>query len=256
MHVNLRIDKQIKPMPIQVNHINHGETTAGQGIRTVLYLQGCPLRCLYCHNPENQSVRGGYMLKIQDLMSEIAPYRKYFDISGGGITFSGGEPLHQANRLLPFVDELLSQNYRINIDTSGCMPLSNAVQHILLSSDEVLLDIKYGEPRGYKQLTEGRLVRTIDTAKFLEAFAIPYRIRYVVVPGLTDTVEALKSLARVVKILSAPIELLPYHTLAVCKYEELMMPYHLTYVAANRTHLEKTKEILCQNLTNKIYHNM
>ncbi|MEM9809311.1 MAG: pyruvate formate-lyase-activating protein, partial [Cyanobacteria bacterium P01_D01_bin.56] len=160
-------------------------TVDGPGIRFVVFTQGCPLRCLYCHNPDCRTVEGGHTVTIDELLADIVRYRTYLDMSGGGVTVTGGEPLMQPE----FVAELLrccqAEGLHTALDTSGFSDL-RAAQQVLPHTDLVLLDIKSFEPNLYHRVTHVSQEPTLRLANYLKEIAKPTWIRFVLVPGLTD----------------------------------------------------------------------
>jgi len=200
----------------------------GPGLRFVVFVQGCPLRCRYCHNPDTWNPKQGSEVTVGSLVEEIRRYIPYMKFSGGGVTVSGGEPLLQPE----FVAALFAECHRYGIhtalDSSGFASPERA-QPVLEQTDLLLLDIKQPNLLKHKALTgvDGRRPRT--TARLAAAMGIPMWIRYVVVPGWTDDPADVESLADLV--LSLPkvekVELLPYHLLGKHKWEALGISYQL-----------------------------
>ena len=161
-------------------------TVDGPGIRFVIFMQGCTLKCKYCHNRDTWEVNSGNLVSIEELIKEIKNYKAYIDNSGGGVTVSGGEPLIQAE----FVTELFKQLKQLGIhtalDTAGSLPLSNSIKELLKYTDLVLLDIKHINDEKSKQLTGFSNKNNLEFAKYLSNINIPVWIRQVLVPGYTD----------------------------------------------------------------------
>ncbi|OPJ65278.1 pyruvate formate-lyase-activating protein [Clostridium chromiireducens] len=204
----------------------------GPGIRVVVFLQGCALRCKYCHNPDTWSASGGEEYTPEELVKKIERFKTYFASSGGGVTFSGGEPLRQPEFLLETLKLCKSKGINTCIDTAG-YGFGN-YDEILKYTDLVLFDIKHFTPEGYKNVT---LMNIDESLKFLEAMKrnnTKMWIRHVVVPGLTDDIEHLKELKKYIdKIPNVEkVELLPYHLLGANKYEVLGLKYPLENVEA------------------------
>ncbi|MFW2492033.1 pyruvate formate-lyase-activating protein [Clostridium chromiireducens] len=204
----------------------------GPGIRVVVFLQGCALRCKYCHNPDTWSASGGEEYTPEELVKKIERFKTYFASSGGGVTFSGGEPLRQPEFLLETLKLCNSKGINTCIDTAG-YGFGN-YDEILKYTDLVLFDIKHFTPEGYKNVT---LMNIDESLKFLEAMKrnnTKMWIRHVVVPGLTDDIEHLKELKKYIdKIPNVEkVELLPYHLLGANKYEVLGLKYPLENVEA------------------------
>ncbi|RII34926.1 pyruvate formate lyase-activating protein [Clostridium chromiireducens] len=204
----------------------------GPGIRVVVFLQGCALRCKYCHNPDTWSASGGEEYTPEELVKKIERFKTYFASSGGGVTFSGGEPLRQPEFLLETLKLCKSKGINTCIDTAG-YGFGN-YDEILKYTDLVLFDIKHFTSEGYKNVT---LMNIDESLKFLEAMKrnnTKMWIRHVVVPGLTDDIEHLKELKKYIdKIPNVEkVELLPYHLLGANKYEVLGLKYPLENVEA------------------------
>jgi len=204
----------------------------GPGIRTVVFLQGCALRCKYCHNPDTWAASGGEEYTPEELVKKIERFKTYFASSGGGVTFSGGEPLRQPEFLLEALKLCKSKGINTCIDTAGYG--FGDYDEILKYTDLVLFDIKHFTPEGYKNVT---LMNIDESLKFLESMKrnnTKMWIRHVVVPGLTDDIEHLKELKKYIdKIPNVEkVELLPYHLLGANKYEVLGIKYPLENVEA------------------------
>lgn len=200
----------------------------GPGLRFVVFVQGCPLRCRYCHNPDTWSPKEGTEVSVGSLVEEIRRYAPYMKFSGGGVTVSGGEPLLQPD----FVAGLFAECRRLGIHTaldSSGFAAPERVRPVLEQTDLLLLDIKQPNLLRHKALTgvDGHRPRT--TARLAAAMGIPMWIRYVVVPGWTDDPADVEALADLVQTLPTveKVELLPYHLLGKHKWEALGIPYQL-----------------------------
>lgn len=199
----------------------------GPGIRTVVFFQGCPLRCAYCHNPDTWSTAGGTEYTAEDLMTKILRFKPYFERSGGGVTFSGGEPLLQSEFLLEILKKCRGNGINTALDTAG-YGLGN-YEEILKYVDLVILDIKHTNDEDHLKLTG---IDRKGSDEFIEALNKENKkvwVRHVVVPDITDSREHLIKLSKIIKRINnvEKIELLPYHTMAVQKYEKLGIPYRL-----------------------------
>ncbi|ERI89685.1 pyruvate formate-lyase 1-activating enzyme [Clostridiales bacterium oral taxon 876 str. F0540] len=202
----------------------------GPGVRTVVFLQGCKLRCSYCHNPDTWATDGGTEYTPEELLRKIMRFKPYFERSGGGVTFSGGDPLLQPEFLLEMLKLCKEKGIHTALDTAGYG--FGQYDEILQYTDLVLLDIKHVDDIGYKNLT-GRSKHGLD--QFLEALErsnTKVWIRHVVVPGITDSEEHIEKLKEIIKTIKnvEKVELLPYHTLGVQKYEKLGIRYRLENV--------------------------
>lgn len=193
----------------------------GPGLRYVVFLQGCPLRCKYCHNPETWERSGGTVRTAQDLAETIQHYHPYFG-DNGGVTVSGGEPLLQPE----FVAELFRLLHRYGIhtalDTSGTGDLTRA-EAVLQHTDLVLCDVKFPTEEGYKQHCGGSLTHTLDFLQLTERMDIPVWVRHVVAPGLTDTPQSMRAIRAICARFSniEKIEWLPFKNICISKYENL-----------------------------------
>lgn len=194
----------------------------GEGLRCAVFLAGCPLRCVYCHNPDTWNPCNGTETEAAALVRKISRYRPYFG-KDGGVTFSGGEPLLQAEFLQSMIPLLREQNIRYIIDTSGAVKLTESVQNVLRGAQSVLLDIKFPNEEQYRRYTGHGMADTLATLTFLNKIGKKTRIRIVVVPGINDGEEAMDSyLARLNGFSCIDrIELLPFHTMGFFKYDEL-----------------------------------
>lgn len=208
-------------------------TVDGPGIRFVLFLQGCPMRCRYCHNPDTWEFNGGSEKGVGEILAEIRKYRHYFGPEGG-VTVSGGEPLAQIDFVINLFKELKAENIHTCIDTSG-VTFNNSpgvvkkYDELIKYTDLVLLDIKHIDADKHEWLTGHRNNNILDFAKYLDKNKIPVWIRHVLVPGITTDEKSLMALKDFVKELKnvEKIETLPYHTMGVPKYKELGIKYLL-----------------------------
>ncbi|MBU3143551.1 pyruvate formate-lyase-activating protein [Clostridium sp. CF012] len=226
----------------------------GPGIRVVVFFQGCKLRCAYCHNPDTWCLSGGTEMTPEEIVQKIVRFKPYFDRSSGGVTFSGGDPLIQPQFLLQCLKLCKLNGIHTAIDTSGFG--NGDYSEILEYTDLVLLDIKHTSSIGYVNLT-GR--DAVDVNLFLQALRKSKSrvwVRHVVVPGITDSVEHITKLSKIISE-EVPnvdkVELLPYHDLGVSKYEALGIPYKLKDVHPMDSEKLKELQLLIDNLltTNK-----
>lgn len=213
----------------------------GPGIRTVIFFQGCGLRCAYCHNPDTWKRAGGIEITAEELLKKILRFKPYFDRSGGGVTFSGGEVLLQSEFLVEILKLCKERDIHTAIDTAGYG--EGNYEEVLKYTDLVLLDIKQVDEEGYKNLT-GKGKSGLDQfLKVVDKSGTKLWIRHVVVPNLTDSKEHIKKLAGIIKNIKnvEKVELLPYHTLGVNKYDKLGVKYRLKDTQAMDR--EKCKEL-------------
>jgi pyruvate formate lyase activating enzyme len=199
----------------------------GPGIRTVVFFQGCKLRCAYCHNPDTWATFGGKETDSQELLKKILRYKPYFNRSGGGVTFSGGDPLMQPDFLIEMLKLCKENGIHTVIDTAGYG--IGKYEEILEYTDLILFDIKHVTSEGYKELTGQDDRDAYNFLNIAQRLQIPLWIRHVVVPGITEGEEHFKKLAAIINKLKyiEKIELLPYHTLGVNKYETMGIKYRL-----------------------------
>jgi len=205
---------------LRVHSIETLGTLDGPGIRTVVFLQGCPLRCGYCHNPDTWSLTGGKMMCADELYQKIMRMKPYFK-NGGGVTFSGGDPLMQAAALRPLVRRLKEAHVHIALDTSGAY-WSEEVGLLLDDIDLVLLDIKHTEHETFEVLTHGNLDRTLTFLEELKSRGVHYWARQVIVPSFNDDIAQVKKFKQMASsTLCDKIELLPFHKMGMHKWDAL-----------------------------------
>jgi pyruvate formate lyase activating enzyme len=204
----------------------------GPGIRFVVFVQGCPLRCGYCQNPDTWKMSGGVEIDSADLVAEIEKYRSYMRFSGGGVTLTGGEPLMQPDFSADILRRCGKRGMHTALDTSGFAEWGRAEQAVRYA-DLVLLDLKCIDPVAHRSLTGADVEPVLDFARHLSAIAKPAWIRHVLVPGITDREEFLDGLGRFIAGLKniELVELLPLHHLGAYKWNELGYGYRLRDVA-------------------------
>ena len=217
-----------------VHSIESFGTVDGPGIRLVVFLQGCPMRCLYCHNPDTWSYGENKKVFVSEILDKYDRVKEF--LKNGGITVTGGEPLSQ----IDFVTELFKQAKQKNIhtalDTSGVIFNRNNLgqfDRLLKYTDLVLLDIKHINDEEHKKLTGFSNKSILDFAIYLSEKNIPIWVRHVVVPTITDDEKYLKELGVFlsnIKSLKA-LDILPYHNMAISKYENLNIDYPLKNIS-------------------------
>ena len=191
----------------------------GKGIRYAIFLQGCPLRCVYCHNPDTQGGLCAEERTPEELMKKIVRYKPYWK-SGGGVTLSGGEPLLQAEEICRLGELLSAEGINYTLDTSGHVPLTDSAKKALLGASLVILDLKFATNKDYLRYTGGGIDPVLAILDYITEQKKPLWIRTVI----NDTKESLLPYAELIKPYSGCIdryELLPFHTLGFHKYEEL-----------------------------------
>ena len=215
---------------INVHSYESMGTFDGPGLRLVVFLQGCPFRCLYCANPDTIDVKGGTPTSAGEIL-QMAVSQKAFFGKKGGITFSGGEPTLQAEALIPLFKDLKANGIHICLDTNGGI-WNDKVEELLSLTDLVLLDIKEFNPERHRTLTGRSNEQTLRTAAWLEQQGHPFWLRYVLVPGYSDFEEDIRNMGEQLgKYQSIQrVEILPYHRLGVHKYEAMGWDYQLKEV--------------------------
>ncbi|RDI34355.1 pyruvate formate-lyase-activating protein [Lentzea flaviverrucosa] len=203
----------------------------GPGTRFVLFVSGCPLRCLYCHNPDTWHMRDGRRMTVDEVMTEVVKYQRFIDVAGGGLTISGGEPLLQPGFTAEVFHRAKQLGLHTALDTSGFLG-ARASDELLADTDLVLLDIKSWDPVTYRHVTGGEVTPTLEFARRLSALRKPTWIRFVLVPGHTDAVDNVEGIASFVSTLDAVerVEVLPFHKLGAPKYAALGIPFPLENV--------------------------
>ena len=218
---------------IKVHSYESMGTYDGPGLRLVVFLQGCPFRCLYCANPDTIAFDGGTPTEPEHIINMAVNQKPFFG-RRGGVTFSGGEPTAQAKDLIPVVKGLKEQGIHICIDTNGGI-WNPAVEELLKEIDLVLLDVKQINPERHLNLTERSNEQTLKTAQWLEANERPFWLRYVLVPGISDFEEDIRAFGEFFKDFKMlqRVEILPYHTLGIHKYETMGQEYKLKDTKTN-----------------------
>ena len=208
-------------------------TVDGPGIRYVLFMQGCPLRCIYCHNPDTWQVGSGTPITVDEVIEEFNKNKPFY--KKGGITVTGGEPLLQIDFLTELFKRARSENIHTCIDTSGIVynpqnkDLTEKLDELLNYTDLVMLDIKHIDTKRHKNITGAGNENILEFAKHLEKANIPLWVRHIIIEGYTDKPEDLIALGEFIgklKNLKA-LDVLPYHTMGVGKYKELGLAYPL-----------------------------
>jgi len=211
-----------------VHSVETGGTADGPGIRYVLFLAGCPLRCQYCHNPDTRHMHDGTRTSSAEIVAEVAGYADFLTRAKGGLTISGGEPLVQPEFCAAVFRGAKAHGLHTALDTSGFLG-AHADELLLADIDLVLLDIKAFKESTYRALTNVPLRPTLEFAERLGAMGKPIWLRYVLVPGLTDDLGEIDALAEFAAGLGVVerVDVLPFHKLGEFKWRELGLPYRL-----------------------------
>lgn len=230
-----------------VGKINSIETMGlvdGPGVRFVIFMQGCPLRCKFCHNPETWNINGNCKeYTSEELLNKILKYKAYFK-NNGGVTFSGGEPLMQKEFLFEMLKLCKNNDIHTCLDTAGSIP---NCEEILKYTDLVMFDIKGTNKDNYKNMTGFDIKNSLDFLKLCQKMNKKMWLRIVIIPGINDNEDYINELVKYIKPLKniEKIEFLPYHTLGIHKYDELNIDYPLKGILD----MDKDK---CKELENKL----
>lgn len=226
----------------------------GPGVRFLIFMQGCEMRCRYCHNPDTWELPckgAGKKMTVEDLLNQAERYRSYWG-EKGGITVSGGEALLQIDFLIDLFEESHRRGINTCLDTAAQPftreePFFSKFRRLMQSTDTVLLDIKHMDDDAHRHLTGHTNKNILDCAQILSDWNIPVWIRHVLVPGITDSEDHLRQLGLFLKTLDnvERVEILPYHTLGIIKWEKLGKPYTLNDVKVPTAEdIKKAEEIL------------
>lgn len=208
----------------------------GPGVRFVVFFQGCPMRCAYCHNPDTWEMTDGTEMSADEILQKMLRNRAFYRT--GGITATGGEPMLQIDFLTELFAKAKAAGVHTCLDTSGIVfsgtgqdgtPIDGKIEKLMKVTDLVMLDIKHIDEEAHKDLTAHSNQKILEFAKYLDAIDKPVWIRHVVVPGITDKEESLAAVGRFLSGLNnvEKLEVLPYHALGKVKYDNLGMEYRL-----------------------------
>jgi pyruvate formate lyase activating enzyme len=236
----------------RIHSIESFGTVDGPGTRFVVFMQGCPMRCAYCHNPDTWEIQAGTLMTAEEIIEQYERNRGFY--REGGLTVTGGEPLLQIDFLIELFDLAKEKNVHTCIDTSGIVykkensDLIEKLDTLMELTDLVMLDIKHIDPEKHLALTKQVNTGILDFLAYLDDRGVNTWIRHVVVPGVTDDNRDLYNLGYFIGQFHniKALDVLPYHTMGVPKYEKLGIPYPLAGVEAmdRETVLEKKQMIL------------
>lgn len=237
-----------------VNKLESFGAVDGPGVRYIVFLNGCSMRCAFCHNPETWAEKQGQEFTADELLKKALRFKPYWK-NGGGITVSGGEPLLQIDFLLDLFRKAKAKGINTCIDTSGAPfthdePFYSKWKELMSLTDTVLFDIKNIDPVAHKELTGVSNENILEMAKEMSEMGITMWIRHVLVPGGSDNDDYLRRTREFIDTLKTveKVEVLPYHTLGVPKYQELGIPYRLEGVESpSPERIENAKKILGAN---------
>ena len=211
-------------------------TVDGPGVRFVVFFQGCPMRCAYCHNPDTWEMAEGQQMSADEILQKMLRNKAFY--TTGGLTATGGEPMLQIDFLIELFTKAKAEGIQTCLDTSGIMytgtdengrPCNKKIEELMAVTDLVMLDIKHMDEAAHMDLTGHSNRNILEFAKYLDTIGKPVWIRHVVVPGITFQEESLVAVGRFLKTLSnvEKLEVLPYHALGKVKYDNLGMEYRL-----------------------------
>lgn len=234
-------------------------TVDGPGIRFVVFFQGCPMRCLYCHNPDTWEINRGEVRTVESILDEYDSYKEF--LKNGGITCTGGEPLLQIDFVTELFEKAKKKGIHTCLDTSGITfnyndsEILKKFRRLIKSTDLVMLDIKHIDPIEHKKLTGHSNENILRFAEFLRDEGVALWVRHVVVPGITDKAEYLHDLGVFLgglKNLKA-LDVLPYHTMGKAKYEELGIKYPLNDTPpAEKSLVFWAKDIIMEGIKDRL----
>ncbi len=219
----------------------------GPGLRFILFMQGCHLRCKFCHNRDTWDCNGGNEYTVDEIYEKILKYKNYFIASNGGVTVSGGEPLLQADFLIELFTRLKKAGINIALDTSGMLDITDKIKELIDLTDLFLVDIKSINDEICKDLVGHSNKKELEFIKYLDSIGKEIWIRQVIVPGITDKDEDLYKLRDFINSIDhiTKVDLLPYHDLGKYKWLELNEVYPLENIrTATSDDVERVKKIL------------
>lgn len=223
-------------------------TVDGPGIRFIVFMQGCRMRCKYCHNRDTWDLHDGKDITVEEIMKEVVTYRHFMKASGGGVTASGGEAMMQPEFVRDFFRAAQAQGIHTCLDTNGYIHKhTDVIDEVLDAADLVMLDLKQMKDEIHKDLIGVSNKRVLDFARYLHKRGQKTWIRYVIVPGYTDDAESAHLLGDFIKDMDniEKIEMLPYHQLGAHKWKALGFEYELEGVKPpSKESLEEIKAIL------------
>lgn len=231
-------------------------TVDGPGTRFVVFVQGCPMRCAYCHNPDTWEMNGGTMMEPSYIIEQYERNIAFYQ-NGGGLTVTGGEPLMQVDFLIDLFTLAKEKNIHTCIDSSGIAfnPSNTAwiekLDHLMTLTDLVMLDIKHIDPDKHKELTSQPNLHILEFAAYLNEKNVDMWIRHVVVPGITDDDKYLFDLGYFIGQFDnlKALDVLPYHTMGEAKYKKLGISYKLAGVPAmDKNKVVEKKQVILEGI--------
>lgn len=229
-----------------VHSVLTGGTLDGPGVRYVIFMQMCPFRCLYCHNPDTWFKNSLGAKTVDSVYNDILKYKDFFNFSGGGVTLSGGEPLLQAGFVLSLFKKLKEIKIHTCLDTCGYVDLSDDIKNAITLCDLVMLDIKHLDSQMHLKLTGKDNKKVLDFFDYLYSINKKTRIRQVLVPSFTTDEKYIDKLIEFLdkyRTIIEKVELLPYHKMGIEKWQKLGLEYKLD--------VDEPKKELVQGIRNK-----
>lgn len=229
-----------------IHSVLTGGTLDGPGVRYVIFLQMCPFRCMYCHNPDTWFKNSLGAKTVDSVYNDILKYKDFFNFSGGGVTLSGGEPLLQAGFVLSLFKKLKEIKIHTCLDTCGYVDLSDDIKNAITLCDLVMLDIKHLDSQMHLKLTGKDNKKVLDFLNYLYSINKKTRIRQVLVPSFTTDEKYIDKLIEFLdkyRTIIEKVELLPYHKMGIEKWQKLGLEYKLD--------VDEPKKELVQGIRNK-----
>ena len=245
----------VRKMEGRIHSIETFGTVDGPGVRYVIFVQGCPMRCQYCHNPDTWEINAGTLREADELLEDFEKYRPY--LTNGGLTVTGGEPLLQMDFMIDLFKKAKLKDVHTCIDSSGVVfnrkseKFMEKLKELLKYTDLIMLDIKHIDDEQHKILTGHSNSNILDFARYLDEQNFPVWVRHVTVPGITYKTEYLERLGLFLVELNnvKALDVLPYHTMGVPKYEALGIEYPLKDVPAlEKSEAAKARDIILYNM--------
>lgn len=227
-------------------------TVDGPGIRLVVFFQGCPMRCLYCHNPDTWEPGMGTKMTVEEILDLYEKNKSFY--RNGGITATGGEPLLQLEFLTELFEAAKKRGIHTCLDTSGILyrdGRQEAYRRLFANLDLVLLDMKHSDPNGHEELTRQKQEPMLQFARALERAGVPMIVRHVLVPGITDDEKQLRNLGQILASFKnlKGLDVLPYHTMGLKKYESLGLKYPLEGVKPmEKERAKQARELILEEM--------